>query len=125
LTASEPAAISHVVAALTTATLEAHKTASDANIQTVLSPNAITAIANFAGWKLSKTAVTIPEEGLLDGSWEVGAVKRESFLREIDETIGEERVKVLLQSMRTALLSSLPPNGTKVRTMDVWIAQFE
>jgi SAM-dependent methyltransferase len=127
LAASEPAAVPHILAALTTATLEAHKSTSSANIQTVQSPAAIAAISEEAGWRLISAALIVPEEGLLDGRWEVNTVKQEAFLEEIDESMSEERVRVLLRSMRDSVISSLLglSDAAKVRTMDVWVAQFE
>jgi hypothetical protein len=127
LSASDPAAVPHVLAALTTATLEVHNSTSTANIQTVQSPAAIAAIAEEAGWRLISAAQFLPEEGLLDGSWEVSAVKREAFLEEIDQSTSEERVRVLVRSMRDSVIGSLSEldDAAKVRTMDVWVAQFE
>jgi hypothetical protein len=63
----------------------------------------------------------------LDGSWEVSAVKREAFLEEIDQSTSEERVRVLVRSMRDSVIGSLSEldDAAKVRTMDVWVAQFE
>ncbi|OCL01895.1 S-adenosyl-L-methionine-dependent methyltransferase [Glonium stellatum] len=127
LSASIPAAMPHVLAALTRATLEAHKRVSDENIQTALAPARITAIAEETEWKLVHQMVITPHEGLLDGSWEVGTVKREEFLAEIDSAVYDERVKVLLWSMRAAVLNSLATLGPEVgaRTMDTWVAEFK
>lgn len=127
LSTSTLAAVPHVLAALTRAALEAYKSVSEENIQTALAPARITAIAEEMGWKLLHQAVVVPEEGLLDGTWEVGTVKTEEFLAEIESAVHDERVKVLLGSMRDAVLNSLATLGPEatVRTMDTWVAQFK
>ena len=126
LSASTLATVPHVFAALTRAALEAYKSISDENIQTVLAPARITAIAEEMGWKLLHQAVLVSEY-LLDGSWEVGTVKAEEFLAEIESAVHDKRVKVLLGSMRDTVLNSLATLGPEatVRTMDTWVAQFK
>ncbi|OCK85005.1 S-adenosyl-L-methionine-dependent methyltransferase [Lepidopterella palustris CBS 459.81] len=126
LSASHPAAMPHVLTALARATLEAHKTKSQANIQTVLSPTGISRIAEEAGWKLVSETMITPDEDLDDGRWETGNVTNEKFLRKIDKAAAEERVRVLIQAMRDAVIAAVKGLGDeRVRTMDVWIAEFQ
>ncbi|KAF2427190.1 putative SAM-dependent methyltransferase [Tothia fuscella] len=124
LSASVPEAMPHVLVALAAATLEAHRTKSDSNIQSVISPREISDIFEAEGWKLKAAQTLTPEQDYLDGSWEVGSVKDKSFLKSIDENIDDERVRLVLRSMRDAVIASI--SCIKVaRTQDVWIASFE
>ena len=125
LQASEPTAIPHLLAALARATLEAHNPNSTANIRCLLSPEGIKSIAEEVGWRLGSETRIIPEEPLLDGSWEVGSVKRKGFLEEVAKNVIEERVKTQLRSSRDSVVRAMDAlNGKKPRTMDVWVAKF-
>lgn len=125
LSATEVGAVPHVLAALTRASLEAHKIVSEENIRTALGPEAIQCIAKEAGWKLVCEKRIVPEEGLEDGKWETNTVVDESFLGEIEKNIEEEKVRVVLRSMREAVRNSVRTlGGNGVRTMDVWVASF-
>ncbi|SPJ71950.1 related to SAM-dependent methyltransferases [Fusarium torulosum] len=124
--ASEPAAVPHVLAALTRATLEAQKSESDANIRCLINPPDIKKIAEQAGWKLERESYIVPDENLQDGSWEVGDVKGEDFLRDVEENVKDNRIRVLLRSGREGVIAAVKGlNGDKVRTMDVWAATLE
>lgn len=121
--ASEPAAVPHVLAALTRATLEAQKSESDANIRCLVTPPDIKKIAEQAGWKVDRESYIVPDENLQDGSWEVGDVKGEDFLRDVEENVKDNRIKVLLRSGREGVIAAVKElSGEKVRTMDVWAA---
>ncbi|KAM0250233.1 hypothetical protein ACHAP5_002292 [Fusarium lateritium] len=121
--ASEPAAVPHVLAALTRATLEAQKSESDANIRCLITPPDIKKIAEQAGWKVERETNIVPDESLQDGSWEVGDVKGEHFLDEVEENVKDNRIKVMLRSGRESVIAAVNGlNGEKVRTMDVWAA---
>jgi hypothetical protein len=127
LRATEPAAVPHVLAALARGALEAHKGHSVQNIRTPLSPAAIVEIAEEAGWAAENEEGTlVPEAGLLDGSWEAGAVVGPAFLEEVDQEIVDERVRILLRSAREATIAAAEAVGgvDKVRTMDVWYANL-
>jgi ubiquinone/menaquinone biosynthesis C-methylase UbiE len=125
LCASEVRAIPHVLAALARGSLEAHKVVSEENIRTALAPDAIRRIAEEAGWKLVMEKTIVPEEGLEDGRWETNTVVDEGFLKEV-ENVKEEKVKVVLRSMREAVKGAVRSLGGKtVRTMDVWVASYE
>ncbi|KAH0559420.1 hypothetical protein GP486_004067 [Trichoglossum hirsutum] len=126
LSATEAGAVPHVLAALARASLEAYKIVSEENIRTALAPDAIRRIAKEAGWKLVGEKRIVPEEGLEDGKWETGTVVNRSFLEEVEKDIKEEKVKVVLTSMREAVREAVDALGEKgVRTMDVWVATFE
>ncbi|KAF4958727.1 hypothetical protein FSARC_10952 [Fusarium sarcochroum] len=121
--ASEPAAIPHVLAALTRATLEAQNPESDANIRCLLTPPDIKKIAEHAGWKVEQEMDIVPNERLQDGDWEVEAVKDESFLDDVEKYVEDNKVKLLLRSGREAVIRAVQElHDEKVRTMDVWAA---
>jgi ubiquinone/menaquinone biosynthesis C-methylase UbiE len=121
--ASEPAAVPHVLAALTQATLAAHHPESEANIRCLLTPSDIKRIAEQVGWKLEEEATIIPNEKLQDGMWEVGGVKSSEFLDDVDKYVKGHKVKTLLRSQREAVLRADEQlRGGKSRTMDVWAA---
>lgn len=125
LTAAEKAAVPHVLASMARAFLEAHNKASEANIRCLLSPQSITEAARASGWSLDEEAILIPDEALQDGSWETGSVKSASFLDEIATHVKETPVQSLLRSSRDAVIGSVAAlQGSKVRTMDVWVARF-
>lgn len=125
LRATEPRAVPHVLAALARATLEAHKRRGTENIQTPLAPEAIKSLAKSCGWRLESDAILVPDEGLLDGSWETGSVVSEAFLEEARSYVDDGRVKVVLESARASVLAAVDSVGVKnVRTMDVWAGVF-
>ena len=126
LSATEARAVPHILAALARASLEAHKIISEENIRTALSPDAIRCIAKEAGWKLVGEKKIVPEEGLEDGKWETNTVVDKRFLEEVEENIKEEKIRVVLRSMRETVKEAVGALGEKgVRTMDVWVATFE
>lgn len=125
LKATEPDARPHLLSALARASLEAHNKASHANIRCLLSPKGIKETAEKAGWNIGQQSNIVPEVGLLDGSWETGDVKGKGFAEEVDKFIQDERVKEVLLSSREAVLEAVQAlEGRKVRTMDVWVADF-
>ncbi|KAF5008764.1 hypothetical protein FDECE_5002 [Fusarium decemcellulare] len=121
--ASKPAAVPHLMAALTRATLEAQKLESEANIRCLLSPPDIKKIAEHAGWKVEEEMEFVPSKRLQDGSWEVEDVKRKAFLDDVEQYVENDRVKSLLRSGREAVLRAVQElDNEEVRTMDVWAA---
>ncbi|KAK0733799.1 hypothetical protein B0T26DRAFT_685768 [Lasiosphaeria miniovina] len=126
LRATEPAAAAHVLAALARATLEAHRGDSTENIQSVVSPAGIKAVAAGAGWTVESESVVVPDAALSDGFWETATVTAQDFVDEVEEAVGDERVKSLLRSARDATVAAAEANGgvKKVRTMDVWVASL-
>lgn len=125
--ATERAAVPHVLAVLARGMLEAFRAESSENVRSPLTPKAIKDIAAEAGWVMSgPESMVVPESGLLDGKWEVGSVKSKGFLKEIAESITDPRVEAVLQLSRDAVLTAVERlEDQPVRTMDVWVAQFE
>ncbi|RFU78997.1 hypothetical protein TARUN_3228 [Trichoderma arundinaceum] len=125
LKATEKNAVPHVLASVARATLEAHNKGSEANIRCLSSPGAITDAANESGWTLDEETIVVPEEALLDGSWETGSVKSPNFLKEIEEKVEDPKVRALLRSARDGVLGLLETLEVKRSwTMDVWVAAF-
>jgi hypothetical protein len=128
LASSSPAAVPHVLAALTQGALEVRKRVSDSNIRSLLSPMQITALASQAGLRLVEDSARtlMAPEGMHDGRWEVGAVLAPEFEKEVKREVTVEKEQVLVLAMLDAVRAAKKalPEGTKVGTMDVWAAQF-
>ncbi|KAH8774486.1 SAM-dependent methyltransferase [Diaporthe sp. PMI_573] len=129
LHATEKAAWPHVLAALAQGTLQALRSEeSQENIQTPLSPQQIKLLARGQDLNLEREAILVPEEGLLDGSWEAGSVASEHFLRELEQAVPREdwRSDAMLKAIRASVLSAVEAAGgvKKTRTMDVWTGVF-
>lgn len=126
LSATEPRAVPHVLAALARASLEVHRTVSEENIRTALAPHTIRSMAEETGWKLVSESMIVPKEGLEDGRWETNTVVDDSFLKDVESEIREEKIRAVLRSMREAVKNAVGIlKGDPVRTMDVWVATFE
>ncbi|TGJ86672.1 hypothetical protein E0Z10_g2096 [Xylaria hypoxylon] len=125
LHASEKAAIPHVLAVLARGSLESCKEETIENVRSPLSPFAIKTAAGRSRWECTHESVIVPELGLLDGSWEVGTVTSDRFLRDVDDSVSNEKMKVVIASAREATVAAVSAlDGAKVRTMDVWVATF-
>ncbi|POS68534.1 hypothetical protein DHEL01_v213072 [Diaporthe helianthi] len=129
LHATEQAAWPHVLAALAQGTLQALRSEGNSdNIQVPLSPRQIKALAHDQGWNLERETTLVPEEGLLDGSWETGSVASQEFVRELGRAVPQENWKshAMLEAMRASVLSAVEAAGgvKKTRTMDVWTGVF-
>ncbi|KAI1318664.1 S-adenosyl-L-methionine-dependent methyltransferase [Xylariaceae sp. FL0255] len=125
LHATEKAAIPHVLSVLARGNLECCKKNSSANIRTPLSPHDIKNAAQSSGWVFTREDFVIPEVGLLDGTWEVGTVVNEQFLKEVEDTVPSERIKTVITAARDATVAAVAAlNGAKIQTMDVWVASF-
>lgn len=129
LHATEKAAWPHVLAALAQGTLQALRSEeSHENIQVPLSPHQIKLLASDQAWRLDHEAVLVPEDGLLDGSWEAGSIASEHLLREVEQAVAKEdwKSKEMLKAMRASVLVALEAIGgvKKTRTMDVWTGVF-
>lgn len=69
----------------------------------------------------------VPEVGLLDGKWEVGAALSSEFEGKVEEFVEDERATAVVFALRDACAASLEvvESGPKgVRSMDVWVASF-
>ncbi|PKS08539.1 hypothetical protein jhhlp_004925 [Lomentospora prolificans] len=126
LRASKATAMPHVLAAIATATVEAHKAESKENIRTLLSPSEIKHIAKEAGWTMTKESYVVPETGLFDGYWEAGGVASASFTREVESIINDPKIAALARSARDATVSAAENIGglKNITTMDVWLGTF-
>ncbi|KAF5621121.1 SAM-dependent methyltransferase [Fusarium tjaetaba] len=123
--ASEPAAVPHLLAAMTRATFEAQRPESEANIRCLLSPPDIKNIAEDAGWKIERETDIIPHAGLQDGGWEVGDVRSMSFLDDIQQYVTDRKVRMVVKSGREAVIRAVEGlDGKRVQTMDVWAAEL-
>ncbi|KAF4622067.1 hypothetical protein D9613_009101 [Agrocybe pediades] len=127
LSASKPTGLPHVFAALTQASLECRKPQSDSNVRTVSSPAAIRKLAEEAGLKMVKESTFTPNNGLLDGKWEVSAVASAGFVKEVEDNVKDERERSVVFALRDSVLRSLEAVGGRdsLTSMDVWCAVFE
>ncbi|KAI0976500.1 SAM-dependent methyltransferase [Xylaria arbuscula] len=124
LYASDREAFPHVLAVLARGCLEAHKDASTENVRSPLSPLTIKKRAARAGWECIRESTIVPQPGLLDGSWEVGTVVSEHFMRQVDKVLHENMRAVVASARYTTVAAVDALHGAKVRTMDVWVATF-
>ncbi|KAI0042008.1 SAM-dependent methyltransferase-like protein [Auriscalpium vulgare] len=116
----------HILAALTQAALDTHKEAPRSNIRIAVSPVAIKAAANAAGWVDAGERTFAPADHVLDGKWETMEVQGERFLKSIHETVHDERLRSVVVALRDTTLRSLESVGGMkgVKSMDVWCATF-
>ncbi|CAJ2506317.1 Uu.00g004470.m01.CDS01 [Anthostomella pinea] len=125
LYATEKAAIPHALAVLARGSLESCKAESSENVRSPLSPRAITDIAKRSGWAPAQEDSVVPAVGLLDGSWEVGTVVSPRFLRDLEVTVPNARMRLMIASARDAAMAAVDAlDGAQVQTMDVWAAVF-
>ena len=125
LRASRPSMLSHVIAALAQAALEAHIPESTNNIRTVLSPDAIKVIAQPFGLEVQEESIIVPPDTMFDGKWETEAVLRNAFSEDAIKYAEDERARALLFALRDAVRANRDIlNGKPVDTMDVWAVVF-
>lgn len=120
-------AVPHIFAALARASLEMYNPASTANIRNAFNPRVLQRMSEESRWTLASSRTIVPDAALDDGKWEVGSVVNTRFLVDIVEYVEDERVRILLESMREAVeaaVNNLGEDGM-VRTMDVWAGVFE
>jgi hypothetical protein len=91
LNSSLPSQQPHVLAVLAQQALEAIKPLgeSESNVQTVLSPWAIIALARSSGWSLVREKLITPDASLQDGRWEVGTVYSPRWMEDVDEVLNK------------------------------------
>ncbi|KAE9386895.1 S-adenosyl-L-methionine-dependent methyltransferase [Gymnopus androsaceus JB14] len=126
LSASKMESQPHVLAALTQAALECRKPSSISNVRTVLSPVAIEASAKEAGWVVESRDVVHPKDNVLDGKWEVQAVINDGFLKQVEDSVKDERERGVVYALRDSVVASVEKVGGigKITSMDVWCAIF-
>lgn len=117
---------SHLLAVLTQAALEAHRSSSDSNVQTVVSAKALQAVAESSGWKMQSSAFLSPDKSLLDGKWEAQAVMSDHFSQLIAQSVTNARQIALLAAMRDATEASIESEGgiDQVTPMQVYVGAF-
>jgi hypothetical protein len=142
LQVSLPAQQPHLLAVLAEQALEALKPMgeSQSNVQTVLSPRAIIALADACGWEFVQQKTITPDEALQDGRWEVGTVYNKRWMDEVDMVLDKVRDetgrhRAHMSAMQDAVIAAVDRLGsegtegvkgmTRVRTMDVWCAVFK
>jgi hypothetical protein len=97
-------------------------------VRTVVSPAAITKLAEDAGLKIVSEGQVVPTEHVHDGRWEVSAVSSKKFVEEIKDNVKDERERAVVLALRDATLRSLEGIDGGVRgvgSMNVWCAVFE
>ncbi|KAI1175803.1 S-adenosyl-L-methionine-dependent methyltransferase [Nemania sp. FL0916] len=132
LSASLPAQVPHLLAALTDNALESFRgEESKRNIRCALSPRQITQLAAKAGWALAKEDIITPLAKQSNAKNEVRmVVKSRMFRNDLDDVVSRVDAKIahMLHSMIDAVAASVDgvPGGLDgARNMDVWIARFD
>ncbi|KAK0724136.1 hypothetical protein B0H67DRAFT_640705 [Lasiosphaeris hirsuta] len=132
LSASLPAQMPHLLAALADNALESFRgEESKRNIRCALSPRQITTFAANAGWALAKEEIATPLSKQVDAKMETRMVLNSLLFRaDLDGVVSRVDAKIgtMLRSMIDAVAASVEnaEGGLEsVRNMDVWIARFE
>lgn len=99
-------------------------------MRTVLSPNQIRREVEVGRWKCVKEGIESTNEGMLDGTWEVGHVLRSrgKMVKGLEEDgVGEREIGVL-GAMWDAVemgIGGLEGGVKGVRAMDHWVGVYE
>ncbi|PRP88160.1 hypothetical protein PROFUN_03983 [Planoprotostelium fungivorum] len=128
LSSEQTAAMPHIQAVLTQASLECRKEESTSNVRTVASPSKIREIADRVGLSVISESIYTPEADLEDGRWETNMVLDEAFTKEVDNFVRDEREKGVVMALRDATQAAVEriKEGRKgIRTMDVWVSVLE
>lgn len=132
LSASLPAQVPHLLAALTDNALESFRgEESKRNIRCALSPRQITGLAEQAGWAVAKEEIATSLSKQVDAKMEVRMVVQSRMFRaDLENVVAhmDPKVGIMLQSMIDAVAASvanLEGGLDNARNMDVWIARFE
>ncbi|EPQ28257.1 uncharacterized protein PFL1_04084 [Pseudozyma flocculosa PF-1] len=133
LAISDPASLPHLLAAL----VQAQAPLPGGNIQNVLSPQDIKALAEQEGWKVEAEETWLPDRALQDGSWEIHQAFEAADLVEthalaqhhpsssdagnvLDPSV--DRLAHAVRAARHALRQASDTWGKEARSMDVWTA---
>ncbi|KAF2103614.1 hypothetical protein NA57DRAFT_17460, partial [Rhizodiscina lignyota] len=132
LSAQNPAALPHVMAAMVRGFKESRDETSDENIRMPMSRCLIERIARTAGWEIRSVEAITPDEEVQDGMWEVRMVladarERLSKMRKHEPLTKEEAVWLSAEEALELLVAQVvgPENDgddEALRTMDVWAA---
>ena len=118
-----------MLAALTSARLQAENASEERNVRNVTGPAVIKNMAKNEGWVLKKEEIFVPPKGLQDGRWEVGSILSEDFETEVqDITKRHEGLGRVLEAMKEAVIGALEvvERGLEgVETMSVWVGKLD
>ena len=117
-----------MLAALTSARLQAEEGSDDRNVRNVTGPESIKDIAGKEGWSVKEEKILVPPKGLQDGRWEVQNIVNQAFDKEMEEVVKRnESLGGVLKGMKEAMVGSLEvvEGGVKgVETMSVWAGKL-
>ncbi|KAJ5970201.1 uncharacterized protein N7479_000119 [Penicillium vulpinum] len=121
------AALPHLLAAISQAEFNSRSNAldQDDNIQSIISPQIICALAQKAGWELQKEEVVESAEGQEDARWEVHRVLSEAYsLR--SESTGDAARQGFANALIDAVAQSARVLGPspKLRTLPTWLGKW-
>ena len=129
LRAASLASVQHVLAALTSARLQAEEGGEERNVRNVTGPESIKDTAGREGWSVKEEKILVPPKGLQDGRWEVHNILNEDFEKEVEEVVERnESLGGVLKGMKEAVVGALEvvEGGVKgVETMSVWAAKLD
>ena len=118
-----------MLAALTSARLQAEEGNEERNVRNVTGPEEIRDTARKEGWSVQEEKILVPPKGLQDGRWEVHNILNEVFEKEVEE-VGKrnEGLGGVLKGMKEAVVGALEvvEGGLKgAETMSVWAAKLD
>ena len=117
-----------MLAALTSARLQAEEGSDERNVRNVTGPESIKDTAGREGWSVKEEKILVPPKGLQDGRWEVHNIVTQAFEKEVEEVVKrDESLGGVLKGMKEAVVGALEvvEGGVKgVETMSVWAAKL-
>ncbi|CAI7636270.1 unnamed protein product [Penicillium viridicatum] len=121
------AALPHLLAAISQAEFNSRGSALDRddNVQAIISPPMICAVAQKAGWELQKEDIVESPEGLEDGRWEVHRVLSEEYTLRSGSSGDASR-----QGFASALIHAVAESNRalgpspKLRTLPTWLGSW-
>ncbi|KAJ5404828.1 hypothetical protein N7465_006112 [Penicillium sp. CMV-2018d] len=121
------AALPHLLAAISQAEFNSRVGALDRddNVQAIISPPMICAVAQKAGWELQKEDIVESPEGLEDGRWEVHRVLSEEYTLRSGSSGDASR-----QGFASALIHAVAESrralgpSPKLRTLPTWLGSW-
>ncbi|EST06854.1 hypothetical protein PSEUBRA_003854 [Kalmanozyma brasiliensis GHG001] len=120
LSISHPDALPHLLAVL----LQGQSPVQGGNVQLVLSPMQIKALAREAGWKVDREVTFAPAEKLQDGGWEVDIARdaaQEAAKMDCEGYATKQKLQQSVETTKNAMEEAVVRIG-RVRCMDVWTA---
>jgi len=124
---SLPAAMPHILTAITLSVLETClPESSRSNIKNASTPKQIRGMAESVGWKVEEEHFIVPHEAQRDGYREAAMLGMRRVGTAMEAVDGEAR-KRMLEGLRDAVdisVNKIDGGLEKVRNMDVWVASF-